>query len=209
MGLSIALTDPSAPLVADASTIINLVATGSARPIVSALPNRMIVVDIIPAELESGRARGREAYDELKELVAEGVIGIVDLDDDCATFFEELVIGPAAATLDDGEAATIAYALAHAGAALIDERKATRICSERFLQLAVGCTVDVLIHPDVQGTLGPESLAEAVYRALRHGQMSVPSEYLEWVVRLIGHERASACPSLPRRVRLSKQVGSG
>ena len=44
------------------------------------------------------------------------------------------------------EAATIAYALAHAGTALIDEHKATRICRERFPALRLACTTDVLIH---------------------------------------------------------------
>jgi predicted nucleic acid-binding protein len=166
MGSSTALIDPAAPLIADASTIINLIATGDARAIVFALPNRVVVVDVVPGELETGRARGREACDRLKELVDADVVGVVELGDDAAPHFEELVIELAAATLDDGEAATIAYALAHAGTALIDERKATRICVDRFPQLRVACTVDVLIHPDVQRQLGPDMLAEVVARLM-------------------------------------------
>jgi predicted nucleic acid-binding protein len=171
MGSSTALIDPAAQLIADASTIINLIATGDiatgdARAIVFALPNRVVVVDVVPGELETGRARGREACDRLKELVDADVVGVVELGDDAAPHFEELVIGLAAATLDDGEAATIAYALAHAGTALIDERKATRICVDRFPQLRVACTVDVLIHPDVQRQLGPDMLAEGVARLM-------------------------------------------
>ena len=45
MGLSTALTDPAAQLVADTSTIINLIATGSAADIIAALPNRIAVVE--------------------------------------------------------------------------------------------------------------------------------------------------------------------
>ena len=41
MGSSTALTDPAARLVADASTVINLIATGSAGDIIAALPNRI------------------------------------------------------------------------------------------------------------------------------------------------------------------------
>lgn len=207
MGSSTALTDPSAQLVADASTIINLIATGCAQAIVSALPNRLVVVDVVPGELETGRERGREACDRLKELVAAGVVEVVELDDDAAPHFAELVIGRAAATLDDGEAATIACALAHAGTVLIDERKARRICAERFPQLRVGCTVDVLIHPDVQRQLGSEMVAEAVFNALHGGRMGVLAHHLEWIVGLIGDERAALCPSLPRRVRASQQSG--
>jgi predicted nucleic acid-binding protein len=205
MGSSTALTDPSAQLVADASTIINLTATGCARAIVSALPNRLVVVDVVHGELETGRQRGREACDGLKELAAAGVIEIVDLGDDAAPYFEELVIGPAAATLDDGEAATIAYALSHSGTALIDERKAIRICAERFPHLRVACTVDVLIHPQVQRQLGAETLAQAVFNALDAGRMRVLPRYLARIVELIGPERAMLCQSLPRRVRVTSQ----
>ena len=53
------LTDPAAiPLVIDASTVINLNASGCAKEIVKALPNRLAVTHIVPGELESGRNRG-------------------------------------------------------------------------------------------------------------------------------------------------------
>ena len=138
--------DPHSRLVGDTSTIINLIATGSAHAIASALPNPIVVVDVVLRELETGRVRGREACDRLKELVAGGVLEIVELGDHAAPYFEDLVIGPAAATLDDGEAAPIAYAVSHGDTALIDERKATRICAERYPQLRIACTVDVLVH---------------------------------------------------------------
>jgi len=179
MGSSTALTDPSAQLVADASTIINLIATRCARDIFSALPNRVNIVDVVLGELETGRQRGREACDRLKELVAARVINVVTLDDTAAPHFEELVIGPAARTLDDGEAATIAYALAQAGTALIDERKATRICAERFPQLRVASTVDVLNHPEIQRELGAQVLADAVFNALDGGRMRVLPRHLK------------------------------
>ena len=196
-----ALTDPGELLVADASTVINLIATGIAGEIIAALPNRIVVVDVVPDELETGRTRGREACDRLQELTSSGVLDIVELGGDGLTHFEQLVVGPAAETLDDGEAATIAYALAHAATALIDERKATRICRERFPALRLACTIDVLIHRDVQARLGPERLSEAVFRALQEGKMRVLSDHLAWVVDLIGEERAALCPSLPRRAR--------
>src|SRR5581483_11577735 len=113
MRSSTALTDPAALLVADSSTIINLVATRAAAAVISALPNRIVVVAVIPDELETGRELGRRACDGLKALVDAGVVEIVPLDDAANGFFEELVVGPAVETLDDGEAATIAYALAH------------------------------------------------------------------------------------------------
>jgi predicted nucleic acid-binding protein len=203
MGSSTALTDPAARLVADASTIINLIATANAAAILSALPNRVLVVDVVPGELETGRARGREAFDRLTELANAGAVEIVGLTDEAAPYFEDLAVGAAAATLDDGEAATIAYALAHAGTALIDERKATRICAHRFPQLQVACTVDVLVHPEVQRRLGADLLGDVVFRALRDGYMGVLPRHVDWIVGLIGEARAALCPSLPRRFRTS------
>jgi len=49
-------------------------------------------------------------------------------------------------------------------------------------------------------------MAEAVFRALHDGRMGVLPYHLEWIVGLIGDERAALCPSLPRRVR-SPQSG--
>src|SRR5262249_202499 len=124
-------------------------------------------------------------------------------------FFEELVIGPGVSTVDDGEAATIAYALAHVSTALIDERKATRICRERFPQLRLATTIDVLIHNHVQQRLGQALLTDAVWHALQDGKMGVLSHHVAWVVGLIGDERAAQCPSLPRRARMASTPSAG
>lgn len=189
-------------LVADASTVINLIATGCASTIVAALPWRVVVPDVIVAELASGRSRGHPHADHLQELVDVGVITVVSLRTAGTQYFEDLVVGPALMTLDDGEAATIAYAAEHAAVALLDDRKATRICLQRFPALRIACTVDVLAHPTVETTLGRDQLAEAVYKALQYGRMHVLPQNLDYIVKLIGAARASECPSLPKSVRL-------
>ncbi len=201
MGLPTCLIDPAALIVADTSTVINLNATGCAREIVRAIPNKLVVVDVVPGELAEGRLRGRQDADLLDQLVAAGLVEVVKLDEVSVVHFEKLVVGPAAMTLDDGEAATIAYAVSHKGIAIIDERKATRIATEKFAKLHVGCTVDILAHPKVQKSLGKKVLAEAVFNALYHGRMGVFQHHVEWVMRLIGTDRASECTSLPRSIR--------
>ena len=203
MGSQTFLTDISTPLVADTSVIINLIATGCAPAIVRALPTGLVVVNVVPTELDVGRRNGRHNSDRLNELVDVGLVEIVSLGDVAMQYFTELVIGPATATLDDGEAATIAYAVEQAGTALIDERKAIRICADRFPRLQIGSTVDILIHPEVQRHLDAETLANAVFNALQHGRMRVLPHHLEHVVSLIGQERAALCQSLPKSVRPS------
>ena len=205
-GLS-CVTDPSGLLVADTSVIINLNASQCAKDILDALPNQVFVVEEVSQELERGRQFGWTNADALLALIKSQRIAIVRLGEIGQRYFERLVAGPASQTLDDGEAATIAYALENGATPLIDERKAHRICAERFPAMAVGCTGDLLAHDKVQQVLGREILAEAVYNALQDGRMRVMADFLAWTVELIGPDQAANCPSLPRSVR--SQFSSG
>jgi predicted nucleic acid-binding protein len=188
-------------ITADASTVINLNATGRARDIVQALGSRFVVVDVVQVELEAGRRSGRRDADLLNGLLADRLFELVQLDAAAMVHFENLVIGSAIETLDDGEAATIAYSITAGATAAIDERKATAMCSQRFPALSVCSTVDILARPDVQNSLGNDELSAAVFQALMHGRMRVLPHNVQWVVDLIGPDQASGCTSLPRAAR--------
>ena len=203
MGSRNRLTDPAA-LVGDTSTVINLSATGRAHEILSALPNRFLVVDVVSKELDWGRRRGRLDANVLEGLVAEKLVEIVSLAA-AEAYFERLVVGPAVETLDDGEAATIAYAARSGTIAVIDERKATRLGAELFPRLRINSTVDLLSHAAVRRSLGGSSLADAVFRTLKNGRMRVLPQHVKWVVELIGPARAAECPSLPKHARHPQQ----
>jgi hypothetical protein len=124
--------------------------------------------------------------------------------------FKSLVIGDAVDALDDDEAATLAYAADTAAIALADERKASRICKVRYPEVRIGGTVDLFTHPAVRTSLGP-ALGDAVYSALQQARMSVLARQIDWVVDLIGRDRASECSSLPKaaRTRSDSQEGVG
>ena len=147
-------SDPGALVVADASVIINLVATGVAGGIVNAFPNRFLTTTNVRRELWEGRGRGYGSWDGLKTLITDGSIEPVELQRSDEPVYRSLVEGAARETLDDGEAATIAYALGRDAAALIDERKARRICAERFPTLHLASTTDLLLHSLVADALG-------------------------------------------------------
>lgn len=202
MGSLSCLTDPSIHVVIDTSAIINLTASGFAVDIANALPNRLVVVDAVPAELELGRRRGRPHADLLEQLVAAGEVEVVSLSEAATVVFESLVIGPAANTLDDGEAATLAYAVDTGALALIDERKAARICAHRFSEIRVGTSGDLFAHHSVLNKLGRDRLSRAVLNALQQARMQVHPIFVEWTIELIGIDQAIQCPSLPSRVRL-------
>jgi predicted nucleic acid-binding protein len=196
------LSERSAIIVVDASIVINLNATQCAPEILRALPVRLAVVDVVLRELEEGREKGRPDADMLNGLAASGLLDVVALSDTSETAFERLVVGPANSTLDDGEAATIAYALEHALDVVVDDNKARRICKEQFPGVRLHCTCDILLDPTVEKNLGRDGFTAAVLNALRVGRMRVPPEHLQWVIELIGKEAASKCLSLPKKQRL-------
>lgn len=201
MGLS-CLTDPFASVVLDASVAINLNATGLASEILRALSSKVAITDIALSELKEDRRTGRRDAEMISDLAEAGLIVIVPLSDVQERHFESLVIGRGVDTLDDGEAATIAYAVEAGAIALIDERKANRVGMERFPALRLGCSIDLFCHSAVEAALGSSRLANGVYAALQDARARVMPHHAEWTINLIGQDRALQCPSLPRSARI-------
>ena len=204
MGLSF-LYDETAPFIFDASTIINLNGTGCAAAILGAIPNRIIVMDAVVDELGMDNRNSRDDAKLLASLIAGGLVSEIAIATLTGDHFEQLVLGNTADTLDDGEAATIACAVEMRAVAVIDERKAKRICRARYPDLVVASTVDILALDCVANGLGDEQLAQATYSALSAARMRVLPEHIDWVVNLIGAERAVLCTSLPGHVRAAAQ----
>jgi len=192
---------PDTPLTLDASVVINLNACGRGRTVLSAFRNPIVVIDVVETEIGRGNRQKRQDKLALDALVADGIITIATLDEDAMQTFESLVIGPAVTTLDDGEAATIAYAVHTGSVAVVDERKATALSQSRFPQLVTMSTMDLFASESVKSHLGHDLLKEAIFMALVHGRMQVPKLHLDWVLDLIGHEQAVQCLSLPSFVR--------
>lgn len=195
------LTDPALPIAADASVIINLNASGCAQTILRALPNPLVLTDTVLAELRLDKRSGRDDGKLVEALIDEELITVAALASLKEDHFERLVAGPAAETLDDGEAATIAYAIEGKAVALIDERKAITLCAKRYPKLIVGLTVDVFAHDAVERSLGRATLSDAVFQTLQNARMRVSPHQESWVIDLIGDDRARSCPSLPGRLR--------
>jgi len=187
--------------VVGTSVAINLNATGCAAQILACLPSGLVITDIVGAELRQDRRSGRNDAVLLAALMEANLIRTVSLGMQGDSVFASLVVGPAADTLDDGEASSIAYAVEHAVRPAIDERKALRICAQRFPALRPLSTVDLLMDPAVAGSLGREILADAVFQALQTARMRVLPGWIDRVVRLIGVDRAAQCSSLPAHVR--------
>lgn len=203
------LTDPQTTLVIDASVAINLNATNRAVEIISALPTMVVVTQNAIDELESGTRNGHDDARQLQELVARNLVSPVAMGEHSLNVYETLIDGSASCTLDDGEAATIAYAIEVGGVAVIDEKKARRICREMFPSLRLLSTVDLLLNDLVAIALGGIGQAESIHAALVVARMRVPEDKLSLVLSVIGEERALECVSLPKAARMAKSpVGS-
>ncbi len=200
MSSSSFLINPRISLVADASVIINLNATGRAAEIIKAFPNPFMAAENACAELEAGARNGHTDHHQLVELIDAGLVQQVSLGSSGARVYESLIDGSALRTLDDGEAATIAYADEKGCAALIDERKARSLCAASFPRLLIASTVELLMHDAIAAALGPQGRIDALMNALTNARMRVPSEHLARVRTIIGAERAASCPSLPKHV---------
>lgn len=192
---------PSGLLVADASVWINLVAGGRAADIIRALAKRPQIPRIALDELERGRDKGRRTAAALSEIIKSGLVAVAELPEAAEETYLSLVAGPVSQTLDDGEAATLALALEVGAVAIIDERKAINLARNRFPELRIASTTELLLSDVVQSVLSTDELGSVLYAALREARMRVPGKFLEAVCTCLGAERASDCASLPARVR--------
>ncbi|GLQ36791.1 hypothetical protein GCM10007908_04110 [Rhizobium albus] len=190
---------PDAPFVADASVVIGLNASGHARKIIQLTKSRIIVPENAANELAIGARFGHDDGYQLNSLIADGIVDVEALKGAALAIYETLIDGTLGETLDDGEAATIALAVSQGGVALIDERKARRICEKHFNGITIGSTAQLIL---AASCLGESVQIEAMLHALRRGRLRVPPEFVESVVSLIGAQEAATCQSLPRVARL-------
>lgn len=194
-------SDISGRFVADASVIINLNATGCGRDIIRASGITLYISEIAMDEIQRDHKSGRDDAKLTSLLINSGMLEILALDEAAQQIFEGLVSGRAEDTLDDGEAATLATAVASGGHALIDERKALRLAESRFPTLNTLTTSDLLAAHTVESTLGRNRLIDALFNALQGARMRVADHRLGWVVDLLGPDRTRLCRSLPANLR--------
>lgn len=208
MIFSSCLTEVDCELVLDSSVVINLLATGHAASILKALAMPVVLTDNVLREVEFGFANGRQEISFLQEMIAEQVLAVRELEGQALETFFALVSGPASESLGDGEAATLALAHARGCSAAIDEKKATRLATERFASTRLVTTVDILAHDGVRAGLGVAKLAEAAFQALRLARMQVREQQFDWIARLIGPQNVEACSSLRRLARRRSAISA-
>jgi hypothetical protein len=183
-------------LVLDASVCINLLGSGAMAEILTALARPVTVVAPAAREVLSDPFRNGSPGAPLAGCVEHQLLTVTDLDGSALETFVGLTAAVPPDDLDDGEAATIAFAEHRELVAVVDEKKGLRVATTRFPHLELLTSVDLLRVPAVLTALGRERLADAVFSACVTSRMRVPREHSEWVRELIGPERAEKCRTL-------------
>lgn len=187
---------PEAGLVIDASVMINLLATDCVVELIEAVRVPVLIESHAAREVRRHPRERVENPRVLDPLVTAGSLQRVSLGEAAVETFIQLTGAPAPDDLGDGESGSIAHAI-HVGAAVaLDDGKARRICRERFPDLPVYYTVELLQHANHLAAVDPVIHRSAVFDALIHARMRVPATHREWVVETLGPELAAQCPYL-------------
>lgn len=116
-------------LIIDACILLNLIATGMIREILSVIAQNSMVCVLVKNESlylrKEDDINENESVD-IDELINQGVIQICD----CETIDEQELFVNLAASLDDGEAMSLAIALSRNWQLATDNKKARRIFRE-------------------------------------------------------------------------------
>lgn len=195
MTFSSSLDERHGPLILDTSVLINLHASARGADILIALPNQVVVPELVVAELEHETSMENGEHRFIQSLATEGAVELSTLTDQEFAIYEELVMG--ANSLGDGEAATIAMAAARSSIAVVDERRGRNRAGRLIPSEDMAWSIDLILHPVVARVLGRKAQTEAVYLALRNGRMRVHEDHCDQVVGMIGVDRALNCTSLP------------
>ncbi|MET4016620.1 PIN domain-containing protein [Bradyrhizobium sp. S3.2.12] len=195
MSCSSSLIDISDPLVLDTSVLINLHASKNGERILMAIPNDVVVSEIVAGELEHETSRRNGELGFLHALVTGGIVTLTTMTDAEYEIFRELT--STSSSLDDGEAATIAIAAARHFLPVIDERRGRIRASALMKARSPAWSLDIFRHQIVIAVLGDQPAVEALYLALRDGRMRIPLESGDGVIALVGMERSRDCTCLP------------
>jgi DUF1016 N-terminal domain len=107
-----------------------------------------------------------------------------------------------AAEWGDGVVEQLAEYIARTQPGLRGFTRANLFRMRQFPELVTMSTMDLFTSESVRSHLGHDLLKDAIFMALLHGRMQVPKIHLDWVLELIGPEKAIQCLSLPSFARV-------
>lgn len=186
-------------IVLDSSAVINILACGQPARFLTALGCSVVIPRQVVDEISREPVQHSDNGDSFPSLLQAGLLLTHDLVDEHYLSFLDLVGAAAPHSLGDGEAATIASAEQLQCAAVIDERKATRIASNRRDANLTICTVDLYVYGFTTARCSRDEVASFVFSSMQYARMRIPAKREAWVIDLIGEDRARQCTCFPQR----------
>jgi predicted nucleic acid-binding protein len=183
-------------LVIDTSVLINLIASDDITKILTGLSSEILITESVFRELKKHPKDGRECGPLLNPLVEQGLLKRVKLLPQALELYLELT-----SELGDGEASVIAYTVTQGQCAVvIDEKKARRICQERFQLSPIFCTMDLLQEYFFRVNSNEQEFRQLLFNAVKIGRMRIlTDEHERWVQEILGTELIQQCHSLKRK----------
>ncbi|OQW90796.1 MAG: hypothetical protein BWK78_06175 [Thiotrichaceae bacterium IS1] len=183
-------------LVIDTSVLINLIASDDITKILTGLSSEILITESVSRELKKHPKDGRECGPLLSSLIERGLLKPVKLLPNALELYLDLTF-----ELGDGEASVIAYTVTqNQCAVVIDERKARRICQERFQLSPILCTMDLFQEYFFRMKPNEQKFRQLLFNAVKIGRMRILIEEHEiWVQEILGTNLIQQCPSLKRK----------
>jgi len=183
-------------LVIDTSVLINLIASGNITQMLTKLSSEVLITESVFHELKKHPKDGSDCSALLNSLVEQSLLKPVKILPNALELYLDLTT-----ELGDGEASVIAYTVTQSQyAVVIDEKKARRICEERFKLSPIFCTID--LFQDYFFTMNPneQEFRQLLFNAVKIGRMRILKEKHEiWVKEVLGADLIQQCPSLKKR----------
>lgn len=158
-------------LVPDTSVWINLLATEKCDAILAALNASCEVPEQVLREVTRDPVTQRLYSNADHPLLKSPNVRVVALSDPELSTFVDLVSGANSARLGDGEAACIARVRSNSATLAIDERKARRIVRERYPEMDLCSSFEILEDSELLRVLGHDVIAECLHSAIHFGGM--------------------------------------
>jgi len=151
----------SQPVAIDASTLLNLFATGDIESILRSMPAQKFVCSVAANEVLYLRHEEADHAPELisiDPLIEQGVLTLARPE----SAEEEALFVQFAAKIDDGEAMTLALCVSRGYALATDDRKARRIAASIAEPIPVLATSELLFHWVQSNTISQDRIREVL-----------------------------------------------
>jgi predicted nucleic acid-binding protein len=149
------------PVAIDASTLLNLFATGEIESILRSMPVQKFVCSMAASEVMYLRHEEADHAPELisiDPMVEQGLLTLARLE----SAEEEALFVQFAAKIDDGEAMSLALCVSRGYAFATDDRKARRIAASVAEPIPLVATSELVFHWFQSNDISPDRIREVL-----------------------------------------------